>query len=142
MPLLFVYGSLKQGFVNEHVNTGRRVAGHYRTREPYRLFLLGDGEVPCIVAPPGGAQQVIGELYEVGGSALERMDRLERIGEPQGYERLELEIERTDAPGAQTLRAFVYVKHEHAIDASTPRIGPIAEYRPEHATRFRWRGAP
>jgi gamma-glutamylaminecyclotransferase len=51
MPLLFVYGSLKQGFPNEHVNTGRRVSGQYRTRERYAMYLLGPGEVPCLVSP-------------------------------------------------------------------------------------------
>ena len=94
MPLLFVYGSLKLGFPNEHVNTGRRIEGKYRTRERYPLYLLGEGEVPCVVSPPGSGHQVVGELYEVNEDDLVRMDRLERIGEPQGYERVEVAVER------------------------------------------------
>ncbi|NML15482.1 hypothetical protein [Azohydromonas caseinilytica] len=35
MPLLFTYGSLKQGFANAH--PGRRVAGLLRTREGFDL---------------------------------------------------------------------------------------------------------
>lgn len=31
MPHLFVHGSLKQVFSNQHVNTGRRVPGQFRT---------------------------------------------------------------------------------------------------------------
>ena len=51
MPFIFVYGSLKQGFANEHVNTGRRLPGQYRTQGS--IYLLGPGEVPCLVLPPG-----------------------------------------------------------------------------------------
>jgi gamma-glutamylaminecyclotransferase len=96
MSLLFVYGSLKQGFPNEHVNSGRRAAGEYRTHERFALYLLGPGEVPCLVAPPGTGHHVIGELYEVDDDALRRMDRLERLGEPEGYERVEVLVERFD----------------------------------------------
>jgi gamma-glutamylaminecyclotransferase len=141
MPLLFVYGSLKQGFPNEHVNTGRRVAGEYRTHERYALYLLGPGEVPCLVAPPGDGHQVIGELYEVNDDDLNRMDRLERIGEPEGYERVEAAVERFDPSPAAPLRVFVYVKQDRSIAASTKRIGPLPEYKQEHAVRFHWRGA-
>ncbi|HUP06585.1 MAG TPA: gamma-glutamylcyclotransferase family protein [Caldimonas sp.] len=141
MPLLFVYGSLKQGFANEHVNTGRRVEGRYRTHEPHALYLLGPGEVPCLVSPPGTGHQVVGELYEVDEDDLHRMDRLERVGEPEGYERIQVAVERFDAGPLDRVRAFVYVKHERSIAASTQRIGPLREYEPEHAVRFHWRGA-
>lgn len=141
MPLLFVYGSLKQGFPNEHVNTGRRVAGEYRTHERFALYLLGPGEVPCLVAPPGAGHQVIGELYEVDDDDLRRMDRLERLGEPEGYERVEAVVERFDISPAGRLLVFVYVKQDRSIAASTARIGPLPEYRHEHAARFHWRGA-
>lgn len=141
MPLLFVYGSLKQGFPNEHVNTGRRVAGQFRTRERYPLYLLGEGEVPCVLTPSGSGYQVIGEMYEVNDGDLQRMDRLERIGEPQGYERIEISVERFDVAAGEARQAFVYLKQECFIPASTQRIGPLAEYRAEHTARFHWVGA-
>jgi gamma-glutamylaminecyclotransferase len=141
MPRLFVYGSLKRGFANEHVNTGTRVAGQYRTRDRYLLVLLGDGEVPCLVSPPGAGHQVVGELYDVNADDIARIDRLERVGEPQGYERVEIVVERYDLPSTEQEPALVYVKQEHAILSSTPRIGPLPEYRQEHAARFRWTGA-
>jgi len=141
MSLLFVYGSLKQGFPNEHINAGRRVTGQYRTRDLYPMYLLGLGEVPCIVATQGTGHQVIGELYEVSVDDIARMDRLERIGEPQGYERVEAAIERFDLQPIEELQALVYVKSEQAIPASTQRIGPLAEYKPEHAARFHCKGA-
>jgi gamma-glutamylaminecyclotransferase len=140
MPLLFVYGSLKQGFANEHVNAGRRVAGRYRTQDRYFLYLLGEGEVPCLLAPPGNGHQVIGELYEVSAGDIERMDRLERIGEPQGYERVEIAVERFDTVAGEPYQAFVYLRQDQYIPASTPRIGPLDEYKLEHAARFFWQG--
>jgi len=141
MPLLFVYGSLKQGFANEHVNGGRRLAGRYRTHERYAMYLLGPGVVPCLVAPAGAGHHVVGELYKVDDDDLRRMDRLERVGEPQGYERVEIAVERIDVSHAAPLRAFVYVRQERSIDASEERIGPLPEYEQQHAVRFHWRGS-
>lgn len=139
MALIFVYGSLKKGFVNEHVNTGRAVPGRYRTRERYPLYLLGEGHVPCLVDVPDHGEQIVGELYEVDDAGLARMDRLEEVGEPGGYERIEILVERTDAvASAPAQRAHVYVRHERDIPPGTPRIGPFGEYTPEHAKRFRW----
>ncbi len=141
MPMLFVYGSLKQGFANEHVNSGRRLPGRYRTHERHALYLLGAGEVPCLVVPSGVGHQVVGELYEVDDDHLRRMDRLERLGEPQGYERAEIAVERFDVASSAPLRALVYVRREAAIAADVARIGPLPEYLQEHAVRFHWRGA-
>lgn len=138
MPLLFVYGSLKRGFANEHVNTGRCRPGRYGTRQPVAMYLLGDGEVPCIVLGASEGTQVIGEVYEVDGPALEAMDRLERLGEPQGYERVVLELERIDDDASATLHAFAYVKRAERVPPDVPRIGPLAEYTPAHAARFAW----
>ena len=140
MQTLFVYGSLKQGFDNEHVNTGRRIEGAYRTRETLPMYLLDAGEVPCIVLDAGAGFQVAGELYAVGEADLARMDRLERIGDADGYERVALELERFDTAPPQRVEAWAYVKRERAIPAATPRIGPLAEYTREHAANFRWRG--
>ena len=141
MPLLFAYGSLKQGFANAHVNPGRRVPGQYRTRERFPLYLLGDGEVPCLLAPPGSGHQVIGELYEVNDYEFHRLDRLERVGEPEGYERVHIAVERFDLAASEYLNALVYLKQQHALPASMPRRGPLEEYRREDAGRFWWVGA-
>lgn len=138
MPLLFVYGSLKQGFANEHVNGGVRLPGSYRTCQLLPMYLLGDGHVPCIVHTPGTGHHVIGEVYEVTQESLVRVDRLERLGEPGGYERVAIEVESVGGPGRGSLRAFVYVKTESQVPAGTERIGPLAEYTQAHARNFRW----
>lgn len=137
MKLLFVYGSLKQGFSNEHVNAGARIPGSYRTHDMLPLFLLGDGHVPCLVHAPGQGYKVVGELYEVDEQMLVTMDRLERIGEPGGYQRITIALDRTDSP-TPPIFALVYVKSPEDVPEGTPRIGPLVEYTPEHASRFKW----
>lgn len=140
MPLLFTYGSLKQGFANEHINTGRRVAGSFRTQDKFLMYLLSEGEVPCVLAPAGRGSQIIGELYETTAEDIARMDKLERIGEANGYERVEIAVERFDVLPTEIHKAFIYLKLEDSIPVATPRIGPLDEYRQEHTARFFWQG--
>ena len=138
MPLVFVYGTLKQGFVNEHVNAGARVPGAYRTLERMPLLLLGTGHVPCLVCAPGQGHQVVGELYQVDAQTLAAMDRLERMGEPGGYQRVAISLERTDRATPEAISAMVYVKLPVDVPEDTARVGPLAEYTAEHARHFRW----
>lgn len=139
MPLLFVYGSLKTGFANEHVNTGRQVGGRHVTLERFPLYLLGDGEVPCVLKAPGSGHQVAGELYEVSAADLAQMDKLERIGEPGGYERIEIQVTSAEpVEPVERRAAFVYVKDPLDIADDVPRRGPLLEYTQADAARFRW----
>lgn len=138
MPLVFVYGTLKAGFPNAHVNGGARQPGRFRTRARLPLVLLGEGHVPCVVLSPDVGHQVFGEVYEVTHDALARMDRLERLGEPDGYLRVAIEVEDVAVPGAAVLTAFVYAKSPDQVASEAQCIGPLVEYSAEHAARFRW----
>lgn len=150
--LLFVYGSLKEGFPNHHVNRGRRVPGTFRTVVPYPLY-LADGVLPCLLPSPGSGHRVLGQLFEVGEHELAAMDLLERVGEPGGYARHTIEVEPVDAAaataaavlgdgaaeaGRPVITAFVYMQSESRLANSGQHIGPIAEYTPEHARSLRW----
>ncbi len=79
MTLVFVYGTLKQGFPNHATNRGRRVAGTATTVDPWPLYLVSERSVPWLIDRKGGGVRVTGELYEVDDDALVAMDRLERI---------------------------------------------------------------
>ncbi len=148
--LLFVYGSLKEGFPNFHVNGGRRVPGRFRTVHPHPLY-LADGVLPCLLPAAGQGHRVAGQLFEVGAAELARMDRLEKVGEPGGYERVTIEVERDgngdgdgDGNGCGPVGpwpAFVYVQHESRLAGTGPHIGPIEEYTHEHAKNLRWSGS-
>ena len=137
MPVLFVYGSLKEGFPNFHVNKGRRVPGGFRTAQPFPFYLVGGG-LPCLLPTPGTGHQVAGQLFEVTPAQLAVMDALERVGEPGGYQRIAIDIEATDASPEPLREAWVYVQQAERLDAPGELIGPLAEYTLEHAKTLRW----
>lgn len=138
MTLVFVYGSLKEDFPNWHVNAGVRLPGTFMTRERLPMYLLGQGHVPCIVLSPGVGHNVCGEVYRVSDKGLASMDRLERLGEANGYQRVGIEVESVDTEPATVLTALVYVKMPAQVVAETQRIGPLAEYTLEHAKHLTW----
>jgi gamma-glutamylaminecyclotransferase len=137
MHLLFVYGSLKEGFPNFHVNKGRRVPGTYRTVQPYPLF-LANGQLPCLLAAPGSGHQVLGQLFEVSAPELAAMDSLEKVGEPGGYRRITIEVEPVELNPGRSHDAFAYVQHESRLAGSAAHVGPMAEYTHEHAKSLHW----
>ena len=136
MSLLFVYGSLKQGFPNAHVNAGRRVPGSFRTLQRLPFYLVGAGHLPCLVLQPGHGLQVLGQLFEVSATDLAAMDRLERVGEPQGYSRVCIEVQQVD--DGRVLEADVYVQQPERLHPSNALIGPLAEYTLEQSQYLRW----
>jgi len=138
MTLLFTYGSLKQGFCNQHINTGERVPGVYRTRERLPFYLMGDGHVPCVILAPGTGRMVVGELYRADRVAMVGMDRLERIGEPGGYTRVTVALERTDGAAAETVMGEMYVRLPTDVVPGEQRSEHLSEYTPAHAEKFAW----
>jgi gamma-glutamylaminecyclotransferase len=74
MPHVFVYGTLKRGGENHRLLAGQRFVGEARTEPAFRLYQL-DG-YPGMVAATGGLS-ITGELWEVDGPCLERLDELE-----------------------------------------------------------------
>jgi len=148
MHPLFVYGSLKEGFPNFHVNKGRRLPGTYVTTEAYP-FYLADGALPCLLPQPGTGHRVRGQLFEVNEEQLAAMDALERVGEPGGYDRATITVEVADhasGPGGPGLpgalggpvTAFVYMQHASRLPEGGRHVGPLAEYTLEHARALRW----
>jgi len=141
MTRLFAYGSLKQGFTNQHRNRGQRLPGSYRTRERLPMVLLGAGHVPWVIYEPGTGHQVVGEVYRMEPQGMVITDKLERFGEPSGYKRVEIELERTDVASASMVKVLIYVRLPSEVPPDTPRIGPLPEYTMEHARSFVWTGA-
>jgi gamma-glutamylaminecyclotransferase len=138
MHPLFVYGSLKEGFPNFHVNRGRRLAGQVRTLLPHPLHLV-NGRLPCLLPLPGQGLQVAGQLFAVDDAALADMDALERVGRPGGYQRIVIAVQRCDGDGTHAAQdAWVYVQDPALLDAAGSHEGPLAEYTTEHARKLRW----
>jgi len=135
--LVFVFGTLKQGFPNFAVNRGRRVEGVFRTVQPHPLVLVGERCVPWMIDVPGSGQRVAGELYEVDAAALAAMDELEGVGRADGYHRKALQVQAADAT---VVTAQAYMKLTDQVVQGDVRIGPLAEYTLEHAALYRKRG--
>ncbi|HEX5128983.1 MAG TPA: gamma-glutamylcyclotransferase, partial [Usitatibacter sp.] len=133
MARVFVFGTLKEGFPNFAVNQGARVPGRYRTRERFPLYLVGDRSVPWMLDARGEGEQVAGELYEVDEATLAAMDRLERVGEPDGYRRVAILVEGEGG----SHEAHAYLKPSGQLASALACTGPLAEYTLEHARLYR-----
>jgi len=138
---VFVFGTLKAGFPNFHVNRGTRVAGDFVTLRPYPLYLIGERRSPWMLDQPGAGLHVRGQVFEVDDAALAQMDVLERVGEPDGYRRVHIEVALAGQAGAATFEAFAYLKEPAEFRAvADDALGPLAEYTHEHAALYRTRG--
>ncbi|UDF34397.1 UNVERIFIED_ORG: gamma-glutamylcyclotransferase [Shinella sp. XGS7] len=142
--LVFVFGTLKQGFPNFATNRGRRVgdpaqASRYRTQQRYPLYLVGPRHSPWLLDAPGQGAQVLGELYAVSAEVLADMDRLERVQAPDGYVRQRIMVEPVADDGSAcgpAREAFVYLKRAEQLDPAEIRLGPLAEYQAAHAALY------
>jgi gamma-glutamylaminecyclotransferase len=133
--LVFVFGTLKEGFPNFATNRGERVPGTFRTRAAYSLYLVGERHSPWLIDSPGGGFRVAGQVFKVDGQSLAAMDKLERICEPDGYRRCVLELQNSES--LDVLSAHAYLKPAEALVPSQIRMGPLEEYRHEHAALYR-----
>src|SRR5438132_9604523 len=91
--LVFVFGTLKEGFPNFSPNRGTRIPGEFRTRVAYPLYLVGERHSPWLIDEPGQGLHVTGQIFRVNPQALAAMDALERVSEPDGYRRKVMELE-------------------------------------------------
>jgi len=137
--LVFVFGTLKEGFPNFATNRGVRMAGSFKTCAAYPLYLVGERHVPWLVNSPGAGVRVSGEVFRADDVALAAMDRLEGVSRPDGYRREVLEVEGGDSP--RLLLAYAYLKQPSQLVMSEVRAGPLEEYRLEHAALYRPRSA-
>ena len=137
--LVFVFGTLKDGFPNFAVNRGRRIGSAFRTLDRLPLLLMGERHVPWLIDSPGLGERVAGELYEVDAAALAAMDELEGVGRPDGYHRRALRVQAAARGDDTVVLAQVYMKHAAQVAEADVKLGPLAEYTLAHAARYRRR---
>lgn len=131
---IFVFGTLKQGFSNFHVNRGRRMGGDFVTVKPHALYILGPRQLPWLVQQPGIGGPVVGQLFEVDDITLADMDRLERITEPLWYRREALAVRPREGGVEQTV--WVYKGSLERLAVEAIHAGPIPEYTAELAATY------
>jgi gamma-glutamylaminecyclotransferase len=123
MPL-FVLGTLKRGFPYHHHLDGATFLGRFRTCEPYPLVIAGPWYAPMMFDQPGIGEIIDGELYQLDGSILARIDWLESIGSPGNF-RIELRV-RPDNGDTEQI-AMAYVKSPEL--ARPVHSGYLADYQ-------------
>lgn len=139
--LIFVYGTLKQGFPNAEVNRGEPVVGTFRTALKLPLVLVGERHTPWMLWQPGQGFAVHGELVRVDAAVLAAMDELEGVHDADGYQRRSLLVLPTADPAAAPIEAQAYVKQPAQLRGQSIMAGPLAEYLPQHALLYRKRSA-
>ena len=135
--LIFVFGTLKQGFPNFAINKGRRLPGVFLTKDRYPFYLVGERHSPWLVDRPGEGERVVGQVFEVDEAALKAMDALERVHEPDGYRRVKIPVAPDRDDAGASIDVFVYMKQARHFDLTQAKVGPLREYLPEHAALYR-----
>jgi gamma-glutamylaminecyclotransferase len=128
--LLFIYGTLKEGFPNHALNHGVRLPGVYRTKRAYPLYVVRlphEDRAPWLVDLPGQGHRVVGQVFQVEAAELSAMDEFEEVGRPGGYVRASVELEPVGAGGVE-LRAFSYLKPPEQLARCLSAEGPFPEY--------------
>lgn len=98
--IVFVYGSLKQGFGNHPLLMREKFLGDGLTREQ-SFNMMSYGRFPAVL--DGGNQAIWGEIYQVGNWAFSRLDELE--GNGSLYQRRKVPI----LMGDEVIQAWIYV---------------------------------
>jgi gamma-glutamylcyclotransferase (GGCT)/AIG2-like uncharacterized protein YtfP len=85
--LLFVYGTLRRDAANHRELRDATFIGHARTQPKYELVDMGG--YPALLE--GGADAVVGEVYEIPGALLVALDAFEEV--PDLYQRKDIAID-------------------------------------------------
>jgi gamma-glutamylaminecyclotransferase len=130
--LIFVYGTLKQGFKNSHLNRGRRIGVTWRTEIAWPLYIIGADALPWLTRLAGHGHRVQGELVAVDGDALRLMDALEQVDEPGWYQRLPLWVN----DGLNRAKAQAYFGVPERLATEPVLAGPLTVFTPAWNDRF------
>lgn len=134
---VFVFGTLKEGFPNFHINKGRRFRGKFETSERFPLYLVGERYSPWLVLEQGKGQNVQGEVYSVTSDVLAEMDKLERISEPDGYHKVTIQV-RCNETG-EFKNVYAYGKPIEQLKNADVRKEIAGEYLLEYSDLYRSR---
>jgi gamma-glutamylaminecyclotransferase len=139
--LVFVFGTLKEGFPNFATNRGKRVAGEFVTVKRYPLYLVGERYSPWLVFSAGEGERVAGQVFEIDQTTLDAMDVLERVTEADGYRRVSIAVERVDGESRSVHLVQAYVKAPEHFRVVDVKAGPLGEYTMAHAGLYRSRAS-
>lgn len=99
---LFVYGTLKEGYSNNHILDDSKKIGEAITKNKYAMY--SNGYFPYLVDNEENIN-IKGELYEINERTLQRCDRLE--GYPRFYDRKLIDVLVKN----KTYKAWCYINN-------------------------------
>jgi gamma-glutamylaminecyclotransferase len=132
---IFVYGTLKHGFRNFHVNRGTRMPGTFVTEQAFPLYVIGEFGLPWLVHEPGRGYRVTGQVFEVDDASLAAMDVLERVADAGWYSRHPLAVLHT--VNGDLVPALAYFGSPARLLNDTVHHGPLAEYTEAHQVLYK-----
>ena len=116
MTTIFVYGTLKRGFPNyNEQRLGAFYCGNCTTVERYALVIADQYYVPVLLKDnyKTAKECIAGELYQVDQQTLKWLDKLEGIGKPKGYQRIEIKVLMASG---ELKTAYAYMKYHKDLD--------------------------
>lgn len=131
---IFVYGTLKQGFKNCHLNRGQPLPGPWLTVQAWPLYVIGDTALPWLTRLAGQGHRVAGELVAVDADALRLMDALEQVDDPGWYQRQPLQVQ---GPSGTSVWAQAYFGCPTRLATEPILAGPLPAFTAAWNARFR-----
>eukprot|EP00794_Sanderia_malayensis_P014321 gene14321-15810_t len=139
---VFVYGTLKRGFPNHKLLSN--VAENERaiflsqgcSKEKYPLVVGSQAHIPFMLDSPGIGENIKGEVYQVCGQVLQKLDELECEGVL--YDRSLISVVLPDDNlNNRCIEAHAYIIKN--FKENLLELPMIANYTEEHAERYKKR---
>lgn len=99
--LIFVYGTLKRGLINNYIIKNQKYIGVGTTSPDWQMYNLGN--YPGVIS---GNERIAGELWLVDDATFKHCDWLE--GHPDFYERFLIPVV-SDSEDDKEVEAWMYV---------------------------------
>lgn len=116
--LIFVYGTLKVGFVNNYLLSKSLFKGEGTTVNKFGMFLSSCGAYPFVIESQENIK-IPGQLFEITKETEKQLDILE--GYPSYYTKKKIDVKTLDN---KIVQATMYIKNENnfkdSIDLSKP----------------------
>lgn len=105
-PLVFVYGTLKKGFLRHSALRNAKYIGEFKTSPNYLMYHVHPpAGYPALVESESG-KEIVGEVYEINQQILTDLDQIE--GVPYLYRRAEIALQDPEGLLEQPVIGYLF----------------------------------